>query len=339
MATKYQRGGSWYLQFTDENGQRRRPALGKITEAEAERARKRVEQQNTVAARIFQLRRSPTLSDFAPNYLAWYATEHPASYARAKDIIERVLLPAFGTLPLPQIKPMDAESWKAERAQQINGRNGHRNGAKVAPTTVTKELRTLKAMLNRAVDWEVIDRNPIARVREPKDVRSKPFPFYTAEQLAAIYEASDETRWVWKFTANTGMRLSELMNVRGEHISKGRVLILSDEAARTKSGKWREVPLGPSALEAVEHLPDKGAIVPDIHKNSVGRQFRRHARIAGPGGSIHWLRHTFCSHLVMQGIDLRTVQKLAGHASYSTTERYAHLAPGHLRKATSDLRL
>jgi site-specific recombinase XerD len=49
--------------------------------------------------------------------------------------------------------------------------------------------------------------------------------------------------------------------------------------------------------------------------------------------SIHTLRHTFASHLVMSGVDLTTVQKLLGHASIETTQIYAHLAPDHLRAA------
>ena len=48
---------------------------------------------------------------------------------------------------------------------------------------------------------------------------------------------------------------------------------------------------------------------------------------------LHTLRHTYASHLVMAGVDIPTVQKLLGHSDISTTMRYAHLAPEHLRKA------
>jgi site-specific recombinase XerD len=54
--------------------------------------------------------------------------------------------------------------------------------------------------------------------------------------------------------------------------------------------------------------------------------------------SIHTLRHTFASHLVMSGADLYTVQKLLGHSSIKTTETYAHLAPNYLRSAIEKLR-
>ena len=52
---------------------------------------------------------------------------------------------------------------------------------------------------------------------------------------------------------------------------------------------------------------------------------------------VHTLRHTFASHLVMQGVDLPTVQRLMGHASVETTMIYAHLAPDHLSKAVNKL--
>lgn len=56
--------------------------------------------------------------------------------------------------------------------------------------------------------------------------------------------------------------------------------------------------------------------------------FKRDSKKAGIGGHLHRLRHTFCAHMVMAGVPLRRVQVLAGHADYSTTEKYyAHLTP------------
>jgi len=56
-------------------------------------------------------------------------------------------------------------------------------------------------------------------------------------------------------------------------------------------------------------------------------------------GTPHELRHTFISHLVMQGVPLRTVQVLAGHKTIAVTEQYAHLAPDHLSNTVSRLNL
>ena len=79
--------------------------------------------------------------------------------------------------------------------------------------------------------------------------------------------------------------------------------------------------------------------VPPIRPESLSRAFLHDAARANLDGSLHTLRHTFISHLVMQGVPLRTVQVIAGHAHFTTTERYAHLAPGYLKNVTAGMRL
>ena len=100
---------------------------------------------------------------------------------------------------------------------------------------------------------------------------------------------------------------------------------LASAQGRTKSGKWREVPLNRYARWALRHLPDP---LVAVHKDTVSDWFASDAKRAGIGGSLHRLRHTFCAHMVMAGVPLRRVQILAGHADYATTEKYyAHLTP------------
>ncbi|HFK2946624.1 TPA: tyrosine-type recombinase/integrase [Stenotrophomonas maltophilia] len=75
----------------------------------------------------------------------------------------------------------------------------------------------------------------------------------------------------------------------------------------------------------LRHLPDP---LVTVHKDTVSDWFKRDSELAGVGGHLHRLRHTFCAHLVMAGVPLRRVQLLAGHADYATTEKYyAHLTP------------
>jgi site-specific recombinase XerD len=71
--------------------------------------------------------------------------------------------------------------------------------------------------------------------------------------------------------------------------------------------------------------------------SSGGVDFLQASRL--PLGSLHSLRHSFCSHLVMSGVDLTTVQRLAGHSTSKVTEQYAHLAPSHLEQSTNRLDL
>jgi site-specific recombinase XerD len=71
----------------------------------------------------------------------------------------------------------------------------------------------------------------------------------------------------------------------------------------------------------------------------VGGQVAQQLDHVGLGGSVHTLRHTFISHLVMNGADLGVVQKLAGHSSIATTMRYSHLAAGHAKAAVKKISL
>ena len=93
---------------------------------------------------------------------------------------------------------------------------------------------------------------------------------------------------------------------------------------RTKSGKWREIPLNAAAEASLIELPDR---IAPCHPDTLSDWFTEAAASIGLGGNLHRLRHTFCAHLAMAGVPLRRIQLLAGHADYKTTEIYAHLAP------------
>ena len=143
----------------------------------------------------------------------------------------------------------------------------------------------------------------------------------------------------WQLLANTGLRRGEAQNLNWKDVGKEEIRVLSREDARTKSGKWRIVPVSEGAQEALGGLQGGRRVLPEVAPTSLSRAFERTLHRAEIPGSLHCLRHTYCSHLAMAGVPLRTVQVLAGHSSYKTTERYAHLAPGHLREAVAGLRI
>ena len=154
--------------------------------------------------------------------------------------------------------------------------------------------------------------------------------------------------YVWLFLANTGLRRSELLNLDWSNIQDNTIHIVSTEAKRTKSGKWRPVPLSEGAQYALNRFgkhfgnKKKTGLIYTSTAPSLSRAFSRvlkRSEIQTPHGSLHSLRHSFCSHLVMSGVDLTTVQRLAGHSTSKVTEQYAHLAPDHLEQSTSRLDL
>jgi site-specific recombinase XerD len=113
-----------------------------------------------------------------------------------------------------------------------------------------------------------------------------------------------------------------------------------------KDYEVRHIPLTAECVAALESCPagDRSWIFRNgsgrtLDGNVLSRDFRALFRGCGiKGVSVHTLRHTFASHLVMNGADIYTVQKLLGHSSIKTTEIYAHLAPDYLRAAIDKLK-
>lgn len=144
----------------------------------------------------------------------------------------------------------------------------------------------------------------------------------------------------------SGLRLSELRNIRLEqlHLDAGFVTVIG------KGNKERVVPLGRVAKEAIERYLSSGRpklvtrqTPANVFLTQIGRPFaastlwmriKRRVRRANIGRNItpHMLRHSFATHLLENGADLRVIQELLGHANISTTEIYTHVGAPRLRE-------
>ena len=319
MARIYKRNQSWCIDYW-KDGARTRRSLGAISAAEAQAELTALERRLDAPPPAA----GPDFLTWAEEYSHWHSSEYPDSYYRVEQIIRCHLIPAFGDLAIGMISPQVVEAYK------------HARLGNVTPGTVVKEIRTLQAMINHAVTWDVIPRNPIRRVKAPKDLRSKPARYYSKDELKKIYKASDYGRH-WQLMANTGLRRMEALQLQWTDVGRDELRVVSADEARTKSGRWRIIPLSDSARDALGEHKRKGRVLPRLAPFSLSRAFSRDAGRVGLDGSLHCLRHTYCSHLVMAGVPLRTVQVLAGHASFTTTEKYAHLAPDHLKHAVVNL--
>jgi integrase len=327
MATVKQRGKTWQLQWSDATGHHR-VSLGKIgkTEADIKRREKELELKT---GRLYRTT-GVAFTSFALDYLEWYAVQWPSSYTRVKIIVEQQLEPEFGPRDIDSIAPLDVTKFIGRRSTEVK------------QGTVTKEVRCLLAMLNRAKEWRMIREHGLEFYSAPQERSDKPPTFYTALELKRLYWASYGHEWTWKLFANTGLRRNEALQLKLPEVKADALIIHSLESAPTKSRKWREVPLNDAAIAAIEALKEYGAkpyLLPRITPPSLTRAFAACANRVALPGSLHSLRHTFVSHLVMAGVDLPTVQKLAGHASITTTMRYAHLAPRHKQLAVQKIAL
>ena len=201
-----------------------------------------------------------------------------------------------------------------------------------------------------------IDSDPCALIESPKIGRNLPKAL-SEKQVVGLLEAPDTStalglrdRTMLELMYATGLRVSELtdLGVVNVSISQGVVRVMG------KGGKERLVPLGEESLSWLQrYLHDSrpelmhGADCPRLfvtaRRAGMTRQafwhaIRRHAQVAGIAKPVspHMLRHSFATHLLNHGADLRVVQLLLGHSDLSTTQIYTHIAREGLKRLHSE---
>lgn len=281
--------------------------------------------------------RDPTFLGFKEEYLGYRkGNVQPTTYVRYKENTQHFIdfLNGRGSpsLRLSQISFQLVEEYKQER------------GKVVKPSTVNIELKVLRALYNFAIQCKSARENPVSEVDFFREVEKKP-KFLQKEEIEELLDNSNGLYPVLYTFLKTGLRKSELINLKWKDIDFKRkyITIESKEDWRTKTGNTREIPITDDLVEILNKLPRTSDYV---FLNSKGRKYGFHLtervkRLARSIGiedmTVHALRHTFISHLVMNGVDLVSIKELAGHSDIKTTMRYAHLAPGHLRKSIDKL--
>jgi integrase len=214
----------------------------------------------------------------------------------------------------------------------------------VRDMTVNRELITLKAMFHKVVEWGCLSKNPAENIKLFKIRRDKRPRFLSVGEIKSLLQACTEGLYPIVYTAlNTGMRSSELVYLRWKDVdlSKREITVHSRKDWQSKSGKSRAIAMNDKLFGFLKQHHQKSEYVfctkdsrPLV--NNLNRRFRNAARRARLIGiSIHTLRHTFASHLVMASVPLATVSRLLGHADIKTTMIYAHLSPNHLQDAVN----
>ena len=201
-------------------------------------------------------------------------------------------------------------------------------------------------MLAKAVAWHLLDVHP-ARDVKPFSVNNARVRWLAADELARLLAAAArDVAAAWLVPAitiavHTGLRQAELLGLCWSNLVPDRTIAT---IRRTKNNEPKHIPLNAMVQATLAALPVVGATVlawpwgDPVSDTTLYAAFGRACRAAGIS-NFHWhdLRHTFASHLVMAGVDLRTVQELLGHKTLETTLRYSHLAPAH--KATAVARI
>jgi integrase len=202
------------------------------------------------------------------------------------------------------------------------------------PQTINRELAMFRAMCNHATERGLIDRSPMQGVRLLKE-HSARLRFLSLDEWHMVIEAADVTLKPLILVAlHTGLRHLELRGLRWQDIDFSTGLL---HVVRGKGGTSRNVPLNVTVTTVLKQMPRRldGYVFP---RTDPSVRFRALCQRLGlTDVTLHTLRHTFASHLVMQGVDLVTVQQLLGHSTVQMTMRYSHLSPDHKRAAITRL--
>ena len=230
-----------------------------------------------------------------------------------------------------------------------------------SPATTARKIATLRSFYKWLVKHGRITNNPMLLIRTPKQTKRLPKAI-TVDQVDKLLSMPDNLdtlgardRAILETLYSTGVRVSELVDLNRNDLDlQGQTLHI-----RGKGKRERIVPLGSHALTAVRHYmtllePDPRfralrelsstdpAVPLFVNKNggrlssrSVRRKLDKYLAMAGLDNTIspHTLRHSFATHLLDNGADLRSVQELLGHQSLSTTQIYTHLSSMRLRNS------
>jgi integrase/recombinase XerC len=218
---------------------------------------------------------------------------------------------------------------------------------------MARKLASLRSFYRYLQREGMVGLNPAEAIRTPKHPKHLP-RVLTKDDAAALMEfPADETggslrdRAMLETLYSTGARVSELVGINLEDLRASEGLV----HLRGKGRKERIVPIGDVALRAIhaylnqrplmdsQDLATKRVSSPVFRNSRGGRLTTRSVarivarysnRLAGGSVSPHTLRHSFATHLLDEGADLRSIQEMLGHASLSTTQKYTHLATDQL---------
>jgi integrase/recombinase XerD len=223
---------------------------------------------------------------------------------------------------------------------------------KYAPATVARKVAAVKSYFHYLVAENLIRSDPTATLDSPKVGRSLPRAI-SVEQVDSLLEqpAKDTTaeglrdRAMLELLYATGMRVSELVSLNMDDIS------LASGYVRCfgKGGKERTIPAHPQAMAVLETYirearqrligsADEEALFVNHRGTRLTRQgfwliIKEYAHKAGIDEiTPHTLRHSFATHMLTNGANLRDVQELLGHANIATTQIYTHLTHDHMRQ-------
>jgi integrase/recombinase XerD len=280
--------------------------------------------------------RDPELESFLALSAARLAPRTVEAYRR-----DLTALAAWLGKPLASAATEDLERWVAEL-----------RAAGLSPATIARRIASIRSLFRHLVLVGAVSQNPAAELELPRRIRRLPRTLSPGEAERLIEAAAGTTpralrdRALVELLYGAGLRVSEAVSLDKAGVD------LDQRLVRTvgKGGKERVVPVGRQAVEALRRYLARGRPYldrrhrPELFLNAQGGGLTRAGaflilrRLAAKAGleperiHPHLLRHSFATHLLEGGADLRSVQEMLGHADLSTTELYTHVTDRRRRE-------
>lgn len=340
LETRASGQSTWYLRYQDAHGAQRQIKLAKVGDATFDQVRRKARQLRSEvtlggdpAAAKAEARAVPLYAELAAQHMA-DAELHQRSFATTEMYMRRHIVTRWGRVRLTGIDPQSIARWLA--AKRDEG---------LAPATVLKVKMILGRSFELGARWGVpgCERNPVRGVRLPP-VNNARERYVTREEATRLVEAAGRSRNpllapIVQLLLLTGMRVSELLSARWEHVDLERRRLF---VPTSKTGRSRHVPLATAAADIIAALPRPAGAGwlfpspgdPSRHLATVKHGWQATRDAAGlPGLRVHDLRHSAASFMVNSGVDLFAVGKVLGHASVQSSARYSHLQDATLLAA------
>ncbi len=254
----------------------------------------------------------------------------------------------------PRLQTVARELLIAVETEDVRRFLGFLRDREYSKSTTARKLATLRSFYKFCLKRSYIQSHPLASIRTPKQDKRLP-KFLEEEQVRRLLETPEVTtllgardRAMLETMYSTGVRVSELVDLNLADVD------FTGEAlhVRGKGKKARVTPISPTALAWIRRYTElrradpraasfnQEAVFVNKHgqrlsTRSVRRKLDKYLAICGldPAISPHTLRHSFATHMLNRGADLRAVQELLGHQSLSTTQIYTHVTTARMKQA------
>lgn len=315
----FRRGTSWYVRLR-RGGRDRWVSLGTDYQEACRRLRALRRSDTNPDRRVSEDK--VTVSDAAKRWLELrIATARNAAGRELAKARERMYLtPYLGSRVLGTVTSDDLRRYRLwlERKEFA-----------LAPQSVAHILADARCFFRWCEESGLVDRAPIPRKLLPR-IQEQPPERLTEDELARLCSLPEPYGFSIRLGLGTGLRWSELIRAQAALVEQGMLVV-----SRTKSGRVRRVPLSPELLREVRRRV--GRLVPFGHTQygAFLRAVRRLSRVER--FRPHLLRHTFACRWLEEGGNLAALQLILGHASISTTQRYARLTDEVVRQEAARL--